>query len=139
MTVLDMPEDQIYCKSAVNGHMIKVTSIFESVIDANHYLEKNPKEGVIYQADNLVFCANIEDLGVKGMTLEMAKNLKQGQEIYHTSRKNADGTPMRCKVTSIKTWVTRPEEVLVKFKRGLYEYGTIDQTELDNITHIEPR
>lgn len=67
----------------------------------------------------------------------MQKVSEKGQEIYHVTKKNADGTPMRGKVTSVKIWKTKPDKVLVKFKRGLYEYGTIDETELHNITHIE--
>lgn len=60
---LKQPEDQIYCKSPVNGKMIKITAIFENILDVNIYLEKHPKEGVIYQADHVAFCANINDLG----------------------------------------------------------------------------
>ncbi len=69
------------------------------------------------------------------MDLITAKNLKQGQEIYHIIKKNADGvTPMKAKVTSVKIWKRSPKRVLVKFKRGLYEYGSMDENELTNIT-----
>lgn len=78
MGTLKMPEDQIFCKSAVNGHMVKVTAIFESVFDANRYPGKQIEEGVIYQADNLVFCSKLDDLGIKRMSLEIAKSLGKG-------------------------------------------------------------
>ena len=73
------------------------------------------------------------------MDLKTAKALKQGQEIYHKTLKNADGTtPRMAKVTSVKTWKTRPNEVLVKIKRGLYQYGTINETEICQITDKAP-
>lgn len=65
------------------------------------------------------------------MTLEQAKQLKYGNYIHHTIKMNADGTPMRAKVTSIKTWKTRPERIIVRYKRGLYEYGEIREYDLD--------
>ncbi len=137
MTELKMPEDQIYCKSPVNDNMVKITAIFGDARAANVYLATHAEEDVIYQADSLVFIANICDLG-KGMSIITAKNLKQGQTIYHVTRKNADGTAMRAKVTSVKTWKTRPLEVIIKWKRGLYEFGTFDHTELLEITDKEP-
>jgi hypothetical protein len=72
------------------------------------------------------------------MDLETAKNLKKGQEVYSKTMKNADGTPRMAKVTSVKTWKTRPDEVLVKTKRGLYEYGEINEIEIHQITDVEP-
>lgn len=68
------------------------------------------------------------------MTLQEAKNLKQGQLVYHVSKKNSDGSPMRAKVTSIKTWKRSPERVEVRVKRGLYEYAIFNENELHYIT-----
>lgn len=68
------------------------------------------------------------------MTLEQAKALRPGDMTYHTSKKNADGTPMRAKVLSVKTWKTRPLDVLVSVKHGLYDYAKFDQDELVQIT-----
>ena len=67
------------------------------------------------------------------MTIEQAKNLKAGDIIHHVSKKNADGTPMRAKVTSIKTWKTRPDDILVSVKHGLYDYAKFNQNQLDQI------
>lgn len=72
------------------------------------------------------------------MKLETAKVLKQGQMIYHTSKKNTDGTAMRAKVTSIKIWKRSPDRVEVRVKHGLYDYATFNETELDQITDLEP-
>ncbi len=60
------------------------------------------------------------------MTIEQAKNLRYGQVITHTERKNADGTPLRAKVNGKpKTWKTRPDAVQIPVKRGLYEFGYV--------------
>lgn len=67
------------------------------------------------------------------MTLTEATALRQGDMVHHTTKKNADGTPMRAKVTSIKTWITRPDEVEVRVKHGMYDYATFNQHELDQI------
>lgn len=68
------------------------------------------------------------------MNLQEAKQLKQGQLVYHVTKKNADGSPMRAKVTSIKTWKRSPERVEVRVKRGLYEYAIFNENELDQLT-----
>ena len=70
------------------------------------------------------------------MNLQQAKSLKQGQMVYHVSKKNADGTPMRARVTSIKTWKSKKNigRVEVRVKRGLYEYATFNENELEEIS-----
>ena len=67
------------------------------------------------------------------MTLTEAKALKAGDYIHHATKKNADGTPMRAKVTSIKTWKRSPDRIEVRCKRGLYDYATFTEHELDQI------
>jgi hypothetical protein len=67
------------------------------------------------------------------MTLTEAKALTSGDYIHHVSLKNADGTPMRARVTSVQTWVRQPDKVIIKFKRGLKEFGTFSERELDQI------
>jgi len=66
------------------------------------------------------------------ITLLEAKNLKSGDYIHHVSKTNADNTPMRAKVTSVKTWKTRPNEVVIGFKRGMYDYGKLNENELND-------
>ena len=73
------------------------------------------------------------------MTLDQAKALKSGDMIHHVSRKNADGSPMRAKVLSVKTWKTRPNAVLVSVKRGMYEYAKFAEYELNQIELGEGR
>lgn len=65
------------------------------------------------------------------LTLDAAKSLKAGQWIYSTTSHNAKGEAHRVKITSVKTWKTRPNEVLIGAKFGLYRYLKISQNELD--------
>ena len=67
------------------------------------------------------------------MTLQEAKNLKTGDYIHHVIKKNANGTPMRARVTSIKTWKRSPERVEVRCKHGLYDYATFTENEVNQI------
>ena len=72
------------------------------------------------------------------MNLKQAKALKQGDLVWHVKGKNADGTAMRAKVTSIKTWKRDLDRIEVHVKRGLYEYATFDTDELNQLTTKEP-
>ena len=68
------------------------------------------------------------------MTLNEAKTLRVGDYIHCVSKFNSDGTPMRARVTSIKTWKTRPDEILIGYKHGLYDFGKINETELSDFS-----
>jgi len=67
------------------------------------------------------------------MTIDEARTLKTGDMIHHASKQNVDGTPMRARVTSVKTWKTRPGDIEVHVKRGLYEYAVFCASDLDMI------
>jgi hypothetical protein len=67
------------------------------------------------------------------MNIQTAKTLKVGNRVHHVERKNKDNTPMRARVTSIKTWKTRPDKIEVHLKHGLYEYAIFNENELDQI------
>lgn len=67
------------------------------------------------------------------MNLEQAKQLKTGDYIHTPKKFNADGSPMRARVTSVKTWKRSPERIEVRYKRGLFEYGIINERELNLI------
>lgn len=64
------------------------------------------------------------------ITLDQAKKLAQGQITYHATQRNADGTPARWKVTSVKTWVRQPERVEVRLRYGLYTHDFATQDDL---------
>jgi hypothetical protein len=53
--------------------------------------------------------------------------------VYHSWKKNADGTPMRAKVLSMKIWKRNESRVLVSVKRGLRDFAKFDENELDQI------
>ncbi len=72
------------------------------------------------------------------MLLSEAKHLRSGQYIYAKGRYNSDGSAMRGKVTSVKTWVTRPKEVEVHYKHGMYDFGSFNERDLDGFTTKEP-
>lgn len=70
------------------------------------------------------------------MDLQTAKTLRQGQIIHPLDWKgniitNADGkTPQNYRVTSVKTWKTRPNEVRVKACRGLRDYIELEASHI---------
>lgn len=60
------------------------------------------------------------------ITKEQFEFLHYGATIYHTTLKNADGTPLRARITgAVKTWKRTPHMFQVPIKRGLYEYGYV--------------
>lgn len=61
------------------------------------------------------------------MSLEQAKQARQGQILYSRYSNNADGTPRRWKVTSVKTWKRHPEFVEVRIQHGLYDHARLHQ------------
>ena len=71
------------------------------------------------------------------MRFLQAKKLKAGDMVYHMIKKNADGTPMRAKVTSVKTWKRDLTRIEVRVKHGLYDYAMFDENELHLITTSE--
>jgi len=64
------------------------------------------------------------------MNLDQAKKLRKGDQIHHIEYKNSDGTPQRYRITSIKTWKTRPDQIRLGIGRGLYEHYYITEEEL---------
>lgn len=64
----------------------------------------------------------------------LAGFLASGTVLEHVTLRNADGTPQRFKVTSVKTWRRSPERIEIGYKRGMYEFGVISQHELCQFT-----
>jgi hypothetical protein len=54
-------------------------------------------------------------------------SIYQGAELWHRSSLNSKGFPHRVKVTSVKTWKTRPGNFAAKAKFGLKTWLDIDQ------------
>lgn len=73
------------------------------------------------------------------MTLNEAKRLRHGQTVWIKGHWDSDGSPSKCRVTGkVQTWKTRPNEVRVPIKRGMYEYGSITHGNLDRFTLKQP-
>ncbi len=74
------------------------------------------------------------------ITLLQAKTLTYGDMLHHVKNKNADGTPQRWRVNGKpKTWVTRPGEVRVPIKHGLYDFDYVTETDLALVSMGEGR
>ena len=72
------------------------------------------------------------------ISLEQAKALKPGQLLFHTTNTRADGSPERWRVNGkVRTWKTRPDEVRVPLKHGLYDYDYLTHTDLDSLALTE--
>jgi hypothetical protein len=62
---------------------------------------------------------------------QQAVDAKHGDIFYHRSQRNADGTPLRARVSGVcKTWVKQPEKFKLPMKHGLRAcfYITEDDT-----------
>jgi hypothetical protein len=71
------------------------------------------------------------------MNLSQAKKLEQGDTVYHMTKRNSDGSPMRAKVTSIKTWKRDVSRIEIGLKHGLYDYAKYNEFEIEYITTYE--
>ena len=68
------------------------------------------------------------------MNLKQAKQLKQGDLVYHVSKKNADGSKMRAKVTSVRTWKRDLTRIEIGLKHGLYDFAKFNEFEIKLLT-----
>lgn len=58
------------------------------------------------------------------MKLNEAKQLKHGDTLEHKKLSNADGSPMRFRVSgNVKTWKRDINRIKVPLKHGLYDNG----------------
>jgi len=65
------------------------------------------------------------------MTLKEAKQVAYGQTVYHLRAKNADGTPVRGRVCSIKRWKRTPDRIRVGLKIGWKDHMYLTNADLD--------
>ena len=73
------------------------------------------------------------------ITLEQAKQLRNGDTLYHVRNRNADGTAQRWRVNGKpKTWKRSPERVQVPLKHGLYTYDYLTEAYLDDVSLTDP-
>lgn len=68
------------------------------------------------------------------LTIERAKTLSHGEMLHDRMLKNADGTPQRWRVSGRpKVWKTRPDEVRVPVKRGMYQHSALTHDNLNEL------
>lgn len=73
------------------------------------------------------------------ITLTQAKKLRHGQILYTPGFYNADGTVQKWRVSGkVKTWKTKPGQVEVPIKRGMYESMYLTERNLYGFTLKEP-
>lgn len=73
------------------------------------------------------------------MRLSEAKSLRYGQIVYIVGAYDSNGHASRARVNGrVQTWKTRPNEVKVPLKRGLYDTGYLTERNLDKFTLTEP-
>lgn len=69
------------------------------------------------------------------LTLDQVKQLAHGDILYSLVSYNSKGQPHRARITSkIQTWKRNPNKIRVAWKHGLYVYGEITETNLDQWT-----
>lgn len=67
------------------------------------------------------------------ITKEIAENSHYRQIFRHITLKNADGTPLRCRVNgNCKIWKTRPEDFRLPVKHGLKDCFYITPQNAEN-------
>ena len=60
------------------------------------------------------------------LTKAQAETLQHGDILHHITKRNADGTPLRVRVSGkCQTWVRKPDEFRLPVKYGLYESGAV--------------
>ena len=65
------------------------------------------------------------------MDLNEAKTLKSGDMIYCNQYVNlSDGLPVHARVTSLKVWKTRPNEIRIRAKHGMYDHFEVNENYL---------
>lgn len=65
------------------------------------------------------------------ITFDQAKQLKHGQIIYYHACRNADGSPFRYRVNGkVQLKKQNPGFIRIPLKRGLYEYGYLENWSL---------
>lgn len=67
------------------------------------------------------------------ISIQQAKNLTPGTILYHALNKNKKGEPQKWKVTSVKVWKTRPNEVEVRLKHGLKHFDRLREYDLNMV------
>lgn len=71
---------------------------------------------------------------------QLAAMLKKDQQVYDKTRKNADNTACRYRITSITTWKRDTNRIRIGMKYGMYHTFSINSLDAweSDITTVEP-
>lgn len=73
------------------------------------------------------------------ITLDEAKQLTWRTELYVRYENDSQGQPVVARVNGkVKTWKTRPDEVQVPLKHGMYDHGYLHDGNLDYFSLVNP-
>jgi hypothetical protein len=114
--------------------MIEAKQLVENLLDGSEQEPVDPKE----MATRMKDAEDAEAARLKSQGTVNAQTVTQYGTIWHRTVKNSDGTAARAKVTSIKTWVTRPNDFQIGWKHGMRDYGTITPANASEWTTVEP-
>ncbi len=72
------------------------------------------------------------------ITIDQTKNLQYGQIIYYLGARNRDGSLARFRVNGkVQTWKTRPNDIRVPLRHGLYEFWALENHNLADFSLTE--
>jgi hypothetical protein len=108
--------------------------IVENLLDGPDHAPVDPKEMATRMKDE----EDAEIARMRASGVVNAQTVTQYGTVWHRTAKNSDGTAARAKVTSIKTWKTRPDDFQIGWKHGMYDYGTITPANASEWTTVEP-
>lgn len=114
--------------------MSRAEHIVENLLDDEAEAGPDPKA----MAADIKAQEDAEATQLKNSGIVSPKTVTSGGMIYHREAKNADGSAARARVTSVKTWVTRPNDFVIGWKHGKYEYGKITPHNASEWTTVEP-
>lgn len=122
--------------------MTEAEKLVETLLDGDpNQPQPEPQQDIVDPKDFTDILKSEEDAELARLKQSGDVNprtVQQYQTIYHRTVKNADGTAGRAKVTSIKTWKTRPNDFEIGWKHGLRTYGKITPANASEWTTIEP-
>jgi hypothetical protein len=70
--------------------------------------------------------------------LAEAKKLTIGTTVYYKHYQNADGSPARFRINGkVKRWKRKPDKIQIPIKRGLWEFGYLENHNLRDFALTE--
>lgn len=111
--------------------------IVDSMLGAGDQNISHPLDGIDLTDVKAVMAAvadaeEADALALKASGVVSPKTVSYGSSIWHIQ------SGARARVTSVKTWKTRPSDFVIGWKHGLYTYGKVTPSSAGEWTTIEP-